>query len=370
MKLSVSFRHRFGEADLDIAFEAGPGVTALFGRSGAGKTTSVNAVAGLFQPDEGRIALDKTTFLDTSKGIVLPAHRRRVGYVFQDARLFPHLSVRGNLGFGARFVPGPIDASMSGRVQDLLGLTPLLDRRPRDLSGGERQRVAIGRALLAQPRLLLLDEPLAALDAERKEQILPYLARLRKEMDFPILYVSHSVDEVARLAAHVVVIDAGRVARTGSPGAIFSDMSIAGTLGARTAGALITGKVLERHSDGLTSLTVSGGVLYLAGSDAVPGERVTVRIAAEDVLLSRLRPEGLSALNILPATILAVEDAGGPERLVQLQAGEDRLLARITARSAQVLELSPGTVCYAIVKSMALAMGGDPNPKLKSSIPS
>ncbi len=202
---------------LDVAFTAPAGVTALFGRSGAGKTTVVNAVAGLLRPAEGRVTVDGETLLDTARGVSVPRHRRRVGYVFQEGRLFPHLSVRQNLAFGGWFAPRGAPRPDFDHVVDLLGIEPLLARRPGLLSGGEKQRVAIGRALLAAPAPALMDEPLAALDAARKDEILPYLERLRDETRTPILYVSHALPEVARLATTIVALDAGRVARAAPP---------------------------------------------------------------------------------------------------------------------------------------------------------
>ncbi|MEX0310290.1 MAG: molybdenum ABC transporter ATP-binding protein, partial [Tateyamaria sp.] len=224
MTLSVALRHRFGDFDLDVSFEAGAGVTALFGRSGAGKTTIVNAVAGLFRPDAAQIMLDGARF-DT-----LPVHRRRVGYVFQDARLFPHMTVADNLDYAGRF---GARASDRPRIIEMLGIGALLDRHPATLSGGERQRVALGRALLSDPQLLLMDEPLAALDAPRKAEILPYLDRLKSETGVPILYVSHAVDEVARLADHMVLLAKGRVARSGPLFDVMADPAAVPLLGVR-----------------------------------------------------------------------------------------------------------------------------------------
>src|ERR671931_1108660 len=209
--LEVDIEHRLAEFELDIHFRSGRGLTALFGRSGAGKTSVVNAIAGLIRPQRGRIVVDGSVLVDTEKGLFAPTHRRRVGYVFQEGRLFPHLTVRHNLLFGRRFAPDTARSIGFDDVVELLGIGPLLDRRPGRLSGGEKQRVAIGRALLARPRLLLMDEPLASLDARRKDEILPYLERLRDQASVPIVYVSHSVAEVTRLATTIVLISDGRV---------------------------------------------------------------------------------------------------------------------------------------------------------------
>ncbi|OWU85728.1 molybdenum ABC transporter ATP-binding protein [Oceanicola sp. 22II-s10i] len=354
MGLSVGIGHDFGRFALDMAFEAPDGVTALFGQSGAGKTSVVNAVAGLFRPDRARIVVGDRVLGDTDKGVWLPPHRRGIGYVFQDARLFPHMSVLGNLSYGTRGRGGRGDFA---RVVEMLGLGDLTGRRPRDLSGGEKQRVAIGRALLSRPEVLLMDEPLASLDTARRAEILPYLERLRDEMRMPILYVSHAVEEVARLATTVVLIDAGQVVATGAAEDVFADPDLAPRLGLAEAGALLTGTVTAHHADGLSEIALSGGSLFLPRVDAAPGGRVRVRIEAQDVILSRDRPDGLSALNILPAEVVAVKQGEGPGVIVQLRTGEDLILARLTRRSAEALAIRPGTACHAVVKSVAVARG-------------
>ena len=209
--IALSVRHRRGDFVLDVAFESDARVVALFGPSGSGKTTLLHVVAGLIRPHRGMVRVEGRVLADTASGTFLPPHRRRIGYVFQDGRLFPHLSVRGNLAYGRRFAPKRERYADPGEVVALLGLGPLLDRRPQTLSGGEKQRVAIGRALLASPRLLLMDEPLASLDAARKAETLPYVERLRDELRIPIVYVSHSREEVDRLADEVVELRAGRL---------------------------------------------------------------------------------------------------------------------------------------------------------------
>jgi molybdate transport system ATP-binding protein len=354
MTLSVDIGHRFPGFTLDVAFEAPPGVTALFGRSGAGKTSVVHAVAGLLRPDRGRIALDGEALFDGGAGRSVPPHRRRIGYVFQDGRLFPHMSVRGNLTYGRRFGRGGDGAALK-RVVGLLGLEALLERRPGSLSGGEAQRVAIGRALLAEPRLLLMDEPLSSLDEPRRGEILPYLERLRDETRVPILYVSHTLAEVARLATTVVALRDGRVLRAGPATDVLSDPGAVPALGVRAAGSVLTGRVVAHHSDGLTEIAVSAGRLLLPRVEAKPGTALGIRIAAQDVILSRGRPEGLSALNVLPATVTGLHQGEGPGVAVALRAGEDALLARITRRSAEALGLAPGVACYAVMKAVAVA---------------
>ncbi|MCR8722859.1 molybdenum ABC transporter ATP-binding protein [Frigidibacter sp. ROC022] len=355
--LSLRLRHGFPGLTLDVAFEAPAGVTALFGPSGAGKTSVVNAVAGLLRPEQGRIAVGGAVLLDSAARLCLPPHRRRIGYVFQDARLFPHLSVAANLRYGARFAPGPAPQDDFDRVTEMLGIGALLDRRPAALSGGERSRVALGRALLSRPRLLLMDEPLAALDAARKAEILPWIERLRDAAEVPILYVTHSAAELARLATTVVLLDRGRVTRAGPVAEVLSDPDAAQGLGRRDAGAILHATVDRHDDDGLTRLSTAAGTLWLPRVAADPGQRLRVRIEAQDVILSRARPEGLSALNVLPATVSQVRLGEGPGALVQLRLGEEAILARLTRRSVAALGLEPGVACHAVIKSVAVAKG-------------
>ena len=362
MTLSVHVKHSFPAFTLDAAFEAPPGITVLFGRSGSGKTTLVNAVAGLLRPEQGRVAVNGWELFDTGARRWLPPHKRRLGYIFQEGRLFPHLNVRQNLMYGRWFAPRDAPRAEFGRVVDLLGIGALLDRRPGALSGGEKQRVAIGRALLAAPRLLLADEPLAALDEARKAEILPYFERLRDEVAIPILFVSHSAAEVARLATTVVALEAGRVTRAGPAAELLADPAVT-PLGARAAGAVLGAVVLRHAEDGLTELGAGGLTLVVPRLDAAPGTAMRLRIAAHDVILSREAPVGLSALNILPGTIQDIRSGDGPGALVSLDTAAGRVLARITRRSAQAMGLEPGQVCHAVVKSVAVApddVGGGP----------
>lgn len=355
MTLAVDIAHRFAGFELAVAFEAPDGITALFGRSGSGKTSVVNAVAGLLKPRRGRIVLAGDTLLDTGAGVDLPTHRRRLGYVFQDGRLFPHLSVRQNLTYGQRLAPRGAAGPGLDEVCALLGIGALLGRRPGALSGGEKQRVAIGRALLSRPRMLLMDEPLAALDGSRKEEILPYLERLRDHTAVPVLYVSHSLAEVARLATHIVVLDAGRVARSGPADQVLSDPDMVRHLGLRDAGAVLHATVLRHHADGLSELAISGGRLLLPALERPEGTQIRVRVLAQDVIVARQAPVGLSALNILPCRIVALREGSGPGTVVQMQCGTDRLLARITRRSAEMLDLRPGAAVFAVIKSVSIS---------------
>lgn len=355
MSLSVDITHPFGDFTLRVAFEAPGGITALFGRSGTGKTTVVNAVAGLLRPRSGRITLSGKVLFDANAGISLPLHKRRLGYVFQDGRLFPHLSVRQNMLYGQRFAPDDAPGPALNEVSDLLGIAALLDRRPGALSGGEKQRVAIGRALLSRPQMLLMDEPLAALDSARKEEILPYLERLRDHTDIPVLYVSHSVAEVARLATSVVVLEDGQVARFGTAERVLSDPDMVRQIGIREAGAVLPATLLQHHDDGMSELSVSGGRLFLPQMGLDIGTATRVRVLAKDVIIALDKPTGISALNILPAEILALRGGTGPGVMVQMQCGKDRLLARITRRSADALALTPGTRVHAVIKSVSIA---------------
>lgn len=353
--LEVRLRHALPGFTLAAEFTAPPGVTVLFGRSGSGKTTIVNAVAGLLRPDQGHVRVGETVLMDSATRRFLPPHKRGLGYIFQEGRLFPHLSVRQNLCYGRWFARGRATAEPA-RVITMLGLENLLERRPTSLSGGEKQRVAIGRALLAGPRLILADEPLAALDEARKAEILPYFERLRDEVQVPILYVSHSASEVARLATTVIALQDGQVARQGPAAEVLGDPAVT-PLGAREAGALLSARIKAHHTDGLTELEAGGHALFLPRLPQAEGAPVRVRVAAHDVILSRGQPQGLSALNILPATVAGLRPGGGPGVIVSLDTPAGRLLARVTRRSAQALQLADGVACHAVIKAVSVAPG-------------
>lgn len=353
MSLSVSLQHRFNGFALNVAFEAPKGITVLYGRSGAGKTTIVNALAGLLHPDGGRISAHGTTLYDSASGIDLPPHKRRIGYIFQEGRLFPHMTVRQNLLYGRFFTPKSPTGDTFEHVVEMLGIGALLSRRPGRLSGGEKQRVAIGRALLSKPRLVLADEPLAALDDARKEEILPYFERLRDELDVPILYVSHAGSEVARLATTLVVLNAGEVVRQGDAKTLLSDPTLT-PFGAAAAGAVLEVQVKEHHADGITEVTTGSLSLLLPQLQHPIGTRLRVRVEAQDVMLATIRPHGISALNVLPATVTAIRMGDGPGVLVQLQTGETQLLARITRRSATALGLREEAEVFAVLKAVSV----------------
>jgi len=356
--LDVELRHGLGAFELDVAFQGPiPGVTALFGRSGAGKSSIVNAIAGLLRPRSGRVRVGGTVFLDRAAGIEMPVPQRRVGYVFQDARLFPHLSVRGNLLYGWRRVRTPDRPIQPGPVIELLGIGHLLDRRPHTLSGGERQRVALGRALLVQPRLLLMDEPLAALDVERKAEILPYLERLKAELRLPIVYVSHAVEEVARLADHVVALAGGRVTGQGPVADLLPGLDPEDGDSAEHTSALLEATVLS-HDDayGLTAVSIPGGMLVLPRVAADRGAALRLRVRAQDVAVAVEPPRGLSIQNAVEARVDALRPAGPAFVTAILSTtGGARIPARITRLSADRLGLAPGRTVWALVKSAALA---------------
>jgi molybdate transport system ATP-binding protein len=339
--------------DLDLP---GQGITALFGPSGSGKTTVLRAIAGLeHAADAGAyIAVKGEVWQDGANGVCVPTHRRALGYVFQEASLFAHLSVRANLEFGMKRVPPHERLFDLGAVAALLGIDHLLARRPQGLSGGERQRVAIARALLASPRLLLMDEPLAALDLKRKQEILPYLERLHGELSIPIIYVSHAPDEVARLADHLVLLEGGRVVASGPIGETLARADLPPAF-ADDAGVVLD-TVLEGHEpDALSRLAFAGGVLYVGQRKEAIGSHLRCRIHARDVSLALARPTGSSIVNLLPATVTAVVATDTPGHvLVQLRVGASPLLARVTARSRRELEIVPGREVWVQIKGVAL----------------
>jgi molybdate transport system ATP-binding protein len=350
MSLDVDVDHARDSFRLSARFSAAPGLTALFGRSGSGKTTLVDIVGGLIKPDRGKVVVDGQVLVDTTAGVFVPKHRRRIGYVFQDSRLFPHLSVRRNLLYGRWFSHGEdgTAANLAG-VVDLLGIGHLLERRPASLSGGEKQRVAIGRALLAHPRLLLMDEPLASLDEARRAEILPYIERLRDEMGVPILYVSHSVAEVARLATTVVILTEGRVTAVGPVADILPQADA-------TDGGSVLAATVSRHDAAfqLSVLASPAGELQVPLLNAPVGAPVRAYIRARDVMLSLKPPEEISALNVLAGRVAAiVPAAGGAQAEVRLDCHGASLTARLTAKSVQRLALAPGRPVYAVIKSVS-----------------
>jgi molybdate transport system ATP-binding protein len=366
MSLEVDVAHRFGSFTLEARFVSEGRLTAFFGRSGSGKTSLVNMIAGVVRPDRGRIILDQTPLVDTERGLFVPKYRRRVGYVFQEGRLFPHLTVRQNLLFGRWFTPKRERHISLDQVLDLLGVGHLLDRRSGALSGGEKQRVAIGRALLTSPRLLLLDEPLASLDDTRKDEILPFIERLRDEAQVPIVYVSHSLPEVARLATTVVVLLNGRVVAVGPPTEVLGRADLIAPNAAAEAGVLIEATVAGHdRSFGLTVLQSRAGTFQAPHLDLPVGTPVRLRIRARDVMIATTRPDGLSALNVLPGVVRTLDRTAEGLVEVGLDCGGARLAARLTRKSINMLRLEPGRQVYAVIKSVALdrdALGPAPMP--------
>ena len=356
MSLIVELRHAQGSFELDLAFESKGPLTAIFGASGSGKTTLVNAIAGLIRPRHARILVGGTVLTDTGAGIAVPPHRRRIGYVFQDARLFPHLSVEGNLGYGQWFTRRAERYASRTQILELLGIGHLLARKPRDLSGGEKQRVAIGRALLASPRLLLMDEPLASLDQKRKDEIMPYLERLRDETGIPIVYVSHSVAEVMRMASDVAVLSEGRLLAFGPASDIARRLDLIPAEERGEGGAIIDMTVAAHEEGfGMTRLTAPAGDIYVPGFIGPPGAPARVRIRARDVMLATEEPRNISALNILRGTVAEMSDAGFSSVNVTLDCSGAAILARITRKSAAGLGLAPGRAAYAVVKAVSVS---------------
>jgi molybdate transport system ATP-binding protein len=338
--------------DVELSLPA-RGITALFGPSGSGKTTLLRCIAGLEPAPGGRLSIKGEVWQDASH--FLPTHRRPLAYVFQEASLFAHLNVRQNVGFGLRRVPCAQRRFALDQAIEWLDIGALLSRMPATLSGGERQRVAIARALATSPKLLLMDEPLAALDHARKNDILPYLERLHDELDIPVLYVSHSPDEVARLADHMVVLDAGHVIADGALTEVFARPDL--PLAQGDEASVVLDAVIAQHDPAyhLSRLDFAGGTLWVRHSGGAPGKAVRVRILARDVSLTLTPQTGTSILNILPARIVRISPDRHPAQiLVWLEAGGTALCARITRRSADILGLHPGLAVWAQIKSVAL----------------
>lgn len=340
------------DVDLDLP---GRGVTALFGHSGSGKTTCLRAIAGLERAPGGFLKVNGEVWQDEVRGVFLPTCQRPLGYVFQEASLFPHLNIQRNLEYGLKRVPQRDRRVSLNQAIELLGIDHLLGRLPDALSGGERQRVGIARALAVSPRILLMDEPLAALDSKRKSEILPYLERLHDELEIPILYVSHSQDEVARLADYLVLMENGRVLASGIQSEVLTRSGLSDRLD-EDAGVVLKGTVTEVDRDwNLACVTFAGGKLWLRDSGIPLGQRIRIRILAQDISLTREPHTGTSILNILPVVILRMEEDTHPALVrVCLDAGGATLLASLTRRSAALLDLQPGQAVWAQIKAVAL----------------
>lgn len=342
------------QLDVDLALPA-HGITVLYGASGSGKTSVLRCVAGLERARNALVRIDGTVWQDDTSGIFLPPWQRPLGYVFQEASLFEHLDVRGNLRYGQKRSLAGRPAIALDAVIELLGIGHLLQRRVQQLSGGERQRVAIARALATQPRLLLLDEPLAALDQARRQEILPWLERLRDELKIPMLYVTHAADEVARLADSLVVLDQGRVKAAGPTAEVLARIDMPVVLG-EDAGALLHGTVVEHDAHWhLMRIEFDGGSLWLRDSGLTIGQQVRLRVLARDVSLATEAPHHTSIQNLLPATVDSIaSDTHPSQALVRVACGHAMLLSRITKRAVDTLGLHPGQAVWAQVKSVAL----------------
>jgi len=353
--LEVSIARQLAGFRLDATFTAPtPGVIALFGRSGSGKSSLTNVIAGLLAPDSGTVCLDGEMLTDVRRGLTVPVERRRIGYVFQDARLFPHLSVAGNLRYGERRRRDAPTLIGFDEVVELLGLARLLERRPWQLSGGERQRVSLGRALLSQPRLLLLDEPLASLDVARREEVLPYLVALRDRLSMPMVYVSHQFDEVLRLATHLVLLEAGRVLAEGPVEEMSLYPELQSVIGPDLVGAVVDGLVTRVNADtGSAELSVGTGTLQVSLREVPLGARVRLQLLARDVILATQPVQGLSVRNALASTVIAISDDVFGAVLVRVDVGGAIVLARITQDARRALNLRPGDAVWTLVKAVS-----------------
>ena len=362
--IELDVERRLGAFTVKARLEAdSSGVIALFGQSGAGKTSLVNMLAGLMRPDRGRIAIDGVVLFDSDRGIDVAPERRRLGYVFQEDRLFPHMSVNANLIYGMRRVKPAQRHVEFDHVVRMLGIGHLLSRRPRDLSGGEKSRVAIGRALLASPRLLLLDEPLASLDAARKNEIMPFIERLRDEARVPIVFVSHVIEEILRLADTLALVSDGRIAAIGPVEALLGRPDLAPLTGQYESGAVIAATVAGGEPDfALTALEFPGGRILVPRLGARDGTAVRLRIRARDVSLALERPKDISILNILQGKVAEIGGVAEGEADAQvdirlaLGAAERpvSLWARITRKSLHDLGIAPGNEVYALIKAVAI----------------
>lgn len=341
-----------GPIPLDLAFRVAAGeVLALVGHSGSGKTTVLRSIAGLWRPQVARVRVNGATWVDTDAGICLRPDRRRVGVVFQNYALFPHMTAAQNV-LAAMDRP---DRAEAARLLDLLNLHGLADRKPAQLSGGQQQRVALARALARQPQALLLDEPFSAVDRATRERLHAQIIALRAHLAMPVVLVTHDMNEAQLLADRMVVIEKGRMIAEGPTGAVMSDPGALRAMGIREVAAMLPATIAEHLPDGLTRLDAPTGPLFLAGIDAPPGTKVRVRIMAHEVILSRARPEGLSAQNIIAGIITRIVPGGGPGVMVHMDLAGHEILARITRRAADQMALQPGDSIHAILKSMSVA---------------
>lgn len=343
---------------LDLSFEVGPGeLLALVGPSGSGKTTTLRTIAGFWRPETARVEVGGAAWLDTARDLCLAPHRRRAGLVFQDFALFPHMTAAGNVAAAMGDLPARQRAAEAERLLRLVHLDGLGRRRPAELSGGQKQRVALARALARRPEVLLLDEPFSAVDRATRERLHDELIGLRAQLSMPVVLVTHDVGEAQVLADRMVVIDHGRVVAQGATAAVMSDPAALRRLGLREIAAMLPARIAGHEADGMTRLTTAGGPIWLPRLEGAPGQRLRVRILAHEVILSRARPEGLSAQNILAGRVSSVASGEGPGVLVRVALGEDEIVARITRRACEALALGPGAPVHAILKTMSVARG-------------
>ncbi|MBN1907002.1 MAG: molybdenum ABC transporter ATP-binding protein [Deltaproteobacteria bacterium] len=354
--IDLNIKKRNGQFQINTTFAfRQAGVTAIIGESGAGKTSIINMVAGLMRPDDGHIIINGRTLFDSETGCNISPEKRHIGYIFQDGRLFPHLSVRHNLFYGMNLIPGHDRFITVDQVVDLLGIGHLLKRMPSNLSGGEKQRVAIGRALLTSPQFLLMDEPLASLDEARKSDVLPFIGKLTSEFKIPILYVSHSLNEVLNLADTVVILKAGSVIAYGDADEVLSRPDMQQFLGTSNYGAVIP-TVVKGQSHNLTTLHFHGGELHVPSLNLEKGAKVVVLIKARNVAISLDRPLNTSFQNILPARIDAIIERDEMMVDIRLDIG-CMIIARITCAARESLGLKPGQQVFALIKGVAVSTG-------------
>lgn len=353
MSLSVSIRHQLGNLSLDADFTSNGRLTAIIGPSGSGKTSIVNIIAGLLKPDHAKVSVSGNVLVDTDHSIAVPVHRRHVGYVFQDARLFPHMTVGQNLSYGQKKA-GNLNSAGADRILTMLDLRHLTTRKPGQLSGGEKQRVAIGRALLSSPRLLLMDEPLASLDAARKAEILPHIEQLRDSFQIPIIYVSHAMAEVSRLATDVVVMQAGRMTASGTTQDILQRADLLPSEDRDDAGIVLDLKLVGYdEAFDISRLAADFGEARIPGHLGETGSIIRVVFRARDVMLATERPQNISALNVFKGIIRDIRNTSGPSADVVLDCGGSPIVARVTRQSCAALGLAAGKQAYAIVKAVS-----------------
>ena len=356
--LKVSIKHEFPSLTIDIQFEGEQNcITALFGKSGSGKTSILNMISGLVKPDYGYIEIDNDIILDTNNNIFTPPQKRNIGYIFQDSRLFPHLNVLSNLKYGINTVNAKHPVIQIDKVIDTLKLENLLDRKTSNLSGGEKQRVAIGRALLTCPRLLLMDEPLASIDAQMRAEIFPFVEDLQNKFKMTILYVSHSIEEVIRLADKMLLISEGKKEAQGDVEQIMSRLDLYPLTGRFDAGAVISAKVegFDKRFE-LLSLSFKGGTLLVNAPNLPIGKHVRTHIRSRDVSLSLNVPSKNSILNIFKGNIIDINLDGGPQVEIKVDIGV-ALIARITRKSYEEMHLSIGSSVYTMIKAVAINRG-------------